>query len=138
MEDLWNIIKCFYIKTFGVSSEMVEMMASDNILLLSASGVSNSKISEALDIEMDSVITAICTYLSNDDISFSGWEESLKVNPFAIYQMLILLTGDDDYNLYKAEILSMDSSILEDIIHTSYMISKLYFDIDCVLDEEWK
>lgn len=138
MEELWNTMKKFYVDTFGIRDEVVEMMASDNILLLSASGASNDRISRVLDINIDSVTSAICFYLSNEDVDFSGWEESLKINPFSVYQTLILLTGDDEYNVYKAEIRSMNPEIMDDIVYTSYQVSKLYFDIDYILDEEWE
>ena len=138
MNDIWRNIKTFYEDNFGISEELVEVMACDNILLLCASGTSNKKISEFLDVDEESVADAIDRYLSTEKISFSGWDISLRVNPFSIYQMVVLLTGCDDYDIYRSEIISLSLDMDEDTLYLSYIISKKYFEIDSTIDKEWK
>ena len=80
----------------------------------------------------------ITSYFSTEDVSFGGWEESLKFNPFSTYQMLILVSGNDEYKDYESEVLSSNSEIPTDIIYTSYLVSKMYFEIDCLIEKDWK
>ena len=104
-DELWKEIKEFYLNTFGNSDCLVELMASDNILLLCASGASNDEISRTLDVDVDAVESTIIDYFG-DDITFSGWSDSLTINPFSMYQVIILQLGTVDYDVFHREVLS--------------------------------
>ena len=95
-KDKWNEIKQFYVDSFGISPELVDLLADNDIITMCVSGSSNATISKNLDIEVESVNTVILTILD-----FTGWKYDMSINPLSIYNDLALIKNKGGYPLFK-------------------------------------
>jgi len=134
-EEKWNEIKQFYMNSFGISPELVDLLADNDILVMCVSGSSNATISRNLDIEIESINTIILTILD-----FTGWKYDMGINPLSIYNDLAFVNNKGGYPLFKefdAVITKKDPSIGEKDRKTMFRVCKLYDSISSRLDKEW-
>ena len=134
-EEKWNEIKQFYMDSFGISPELVDLLADNDILVMCVSGSSNATISRNLDIEIESINTIILTILD-----FTGWKYDMSINPLSIYNDLAFIKNKGGYPLFKefdAVITKKDPSIGEKDRKTMFRVCKLYDSISSRLDKEW-
>ena len=134
-EEKWNEIKQFYMNSFGISPELVDLLADNDILVMCVSGSSNATISRNLDIEIESINTIILTILD-----FTGWKYDMGINPLSIYNDLAFVKNKGGYPLFKefdAVITKKDPSIGEKDRKTMFRVCKLYDSISSRLDKEW-
>ena len=131
-EERWNLVRQFYMDSFGVSPELVDLMASNEILLMCVSGASNSSISRILNIDMEDVQDIISTILN-----FKGWEDDLEFCPYRIYQ------EDNEYISFVGSIAELiEHFVLTewdiDDINTMYFNCQIYSEIEDKLEVGWK
>ena len=133
-KDGWEVIKRFYMDSFGIPGDLVDLLADSDILTMCASGSSNDSISKMFDIdELDvkAVISAI--------FKFDGWTYDLEINPLRIYEGLetdTFLGGYLLFNKFKTWIPPY-TSYSSDEIKTMFRICKLYKSIDLRIEKEW-
>ena len=121
--------------SFGISPELVDLLADNDILVMCVSGSSNATISRNLDIEIESINTIILTILD-----FTGWKYDMGINPLSIYNDLAFVNNKGGYPLFKefdAVITKKDPSIGEKDRKTMFRVCKLYDSISSRLDKEW-
>lgn len=124
----WNIVRQFYMDSFGIAPELVDLMASNEILLMCVSGSSNESISRILNIDEDDIEEIISLIFD-----FKGWEKDLNFNPYRIYR------EDPDYIAFVGSI--VDSRGTEDgdidTINTMFFNCQIYSEIEEKLDLNW-
>jgi hypothetical protein len=79
----WIEFKRMYMSKFNASSQVVELIASWEILLFCASGRSNLSISRFLDMDVDYITEVI-----QDNLKFQGFEYDLDLNPSSIFSRI--------------------------------------------------
>jgi hypothetical protein len=134
-EEKWNDVKQFYVNSFGISPELVDLLADNDILTLCVSGSSNATISTNLDIDVECVNEIILNILD-----FTGWKYDLDINPLNVYNDLAFIDNKGGYPLYKefdAIIIKKDPSIVDKDRKTMFRLCKLYDSISSRLDKEW-
>lgn len=131
-DDKWNIVRQFYMESFGISPDVVDLMASNDILLMCVSGSSTSSISRILDIDEHAVSEIIDTVFS-----FSGWDSDIEFNPYKIYK------EDKEYISFVGSIVDLNIEFkinpaleIKDI-NTMYANCEIYSTIEDKLDKEW-
>jgi hypothetical protein len=134
-KEKWDEIKQFYMDNFGISPDLVDLLADNDIITLCASGSSNDSISVSLDIDRSAIDTIILNVFD-----FTGWKYDLDVNPLNIYNDLAFIKNKGGYPLYKdfRDVVSKKDSTIKDIdIKTMFRLCKLYNSISTRLDREW-
>jgi hypothetical protein len=131
-EERWNVVRQFYMESFGVAPELVDLMASNEILLMCVSGSSNSSISRILNIDIEDVQDIISTIFN-----FDGWDDDLEFNPYQIYQI------DNEYIAFVGEIAELIEHFMLtdwdiDDINTMYFNCQIYSEIEDKLEVGWK
>ena len=135
----WNAVRQFYMESFGISPDLVDLMASNEILLMCVSGSSNCSISRILNIDEESINEIISTIFD-----FDGWEEDLEFSPYHIYEqdesniafigsIVDLFIGTGRVNLSKPN----KGSITIEEIDLMYRICTIYRSIEDKLEKEW-
>ena len=135
----WNAVRQFYMESFGISPELVDLMASNEILLMCVSGSSNSSISRILNIDEESINEIISTIFD-----FDGWKEDLDFSPFHIYEqdsnriafigsIVDLFVGTAKINISDPH----EDDINIDKIELMYKICSIYKSIEDKLEKEW-
>lgn len=76
----WESVKEFYQKEFGIDGWVVEMYANLDVLILCASGASNTTIEMFLEIPIYEVKKVI-----EETFDFAGWDKDLPVNPYKTF-----------------------------------------------------
>lgn len=136
-ENQWKTIKEFYYINFSIAPELVDLMASNDILIMCVSGASNNSISVILDVDMESVHEVVESVLG-----FDGWADDLLINPFSIYNLLLSHSGKRGFEMFKEFESMVDdnplSIVTDDDIKTMFRICKIYSEIESLLDIEWK
>ena len=135
-EEKWNEIKQFYLDSFGISPDLVDLLADNDILVMCASGSSNKSISAHLDIDIRSIKEIIQSVYS-----FPGWEEDIEFNPLQIFNEL-LDSGDYLFGDFKSSVTDqIDNFGLEPIrtggLRIMFRVCKLYESISERLEKEW-
>jgi len=77
----WERLKKFISERTGNSEAQVELMSVIEILDMCVSGASVLDICDSLELDVKFVSEILKKYLG-----FTGWEESLKINPLALYK----------------------------------------------------
>jgi hypothetical protein len=132
-EKRWDAVRQFYMESFGISPELVDLMASNEILLMCVSGASNSSISRILNIDKDAVEEILLTIFS-----FNGWEDDIEFSPYGIYQ------ADPSYISFVGSIadLNMEFNVEPNLdideINTMYFNCKTYSEIEDKMEVGWK
>lgn len=124
MENIeWKTIQEFYKEHFGTEMWLIEMLANRDILLLCASGASNTSISNFLDIPVDEIELVI-----KEAFEFPGWNTDLPINPYKEF----LTYGDFDRTELRsyAKLSGID---LQEIFNICLTMK----DIEERLDNEW-
>lgn len=129
----WNLVREFYSKNFDIPEDLVDLVASNDIILMCVSGSGNSSISRILDVDEDSIRDVLSTVLD-----FEGWDTDLPLNPFVIFNDLVD-HGKTLFQYFKHDVEYMCGTILsEDDIKTMFRICRIYSKIELLLDREWK
>jgi len=128
-EKRWQAVRQFYMESFGIAPELVDLMASNEILLMCVSGSSNNSISTILNIDIDAISEILEAILS-----FPGWEKDLEYSPYSIYKK------DSDYISFVGSIRESDDSddTTIDTINIMYNNCKIYESIEERLEINWK
>jgi hypothetical protein len=127
-EERWNTVRQFYMESFGIAPELVDLMASNEILLMSVSGSSNQSISRILNIDIDSIKEIISTIFD-----FDGWSTDLEFSPLHVYE------SDNSYIAFVGavvELFGQDKITIEEI-NTMHRNCEIYESIANKLDKEW-
>lgn len=130
-EERWNLIRDFYVSNFGVSPELVDLMASNDILLMCVSGSSNTSISKVLNIDEKSIKEIISLVLD-----FDGWTQDLDLNPYSIFNNIALM-GRILFRDFKIEIMSVAPHTKISEMEIMYRVCRVYDKISTKLDREW-
>ena len=128
---LWNQIRNFYKDTFNIKGKYVDMMSHREELVLCATGLSVSKISELLSIDLVDVKRTIMKYYF-----FTGWGTTFSVNPLHIYNKM--KKSSNAYELFYSKVLSLDSKITSKEITTVFRVCKLFTELDAELTDNWR
>ena len=128
-EKRWQVVRQFYMESFGIAPELVDLMASNEILLMCVSGSSNKSISSILNIDIEAVSEILDSILS-----FKGWEKDLEYSPYSIYK------EDPEYISFVGTIRDSDNndSTTIDTINIMYNNCKIYESIEERLEIDWK
>ena len=121
--------------SFGISPELVDLLADNDILIMCVSGSSNATISKNLDIDIESINEIILNILD-----FTGWKYDMDINPLSIYNDLAFLENKGGYPLFKEFdiiISKKNPDIGEKDRKTMFRLCKLYDSISSRLDKEW-
>jgi hypothetical protein len=119
-------------ESFGIAPELVDLMASNEILLLCVSGSSNTSISNLLNIEEDAVKDIITTIFD-----FDGWKEDLEFSPYRIFE------ESESYLAFVGTIAELRSefnvepNITIDDINVMYLNCQTYSRIEDQLEQGW-
>lgn len=125
--NTWETVKEFYYEKFDIRGELVDLMASYDILALSASGVSNETISSILNIDIEEVKSEIQKYLG-----FDGWEHTLEFNPRKMFENYSEI-DDASYAIFLFNIKQdgfKDANLLVDVLQRFHKLEK-------ELENEW-
>ena len=127
-EKKWNEVRQFYMNSFGIAPELVDLMASNDILLMCVSGSSNSAISKLLNIDEDAIKEIVSTILN-----FDGWTTDLDFNPYKIYQ------EDPSFISFVGCIAEMNNpEVTIDMIKVMHLSCIIYSEIEELLENGWK
>jgi hypothetical protein len=133
-EKRWNAVRQFYVESFGINPDVVDLMASNEILLMCVSGASNRSISLTLNMDESDVQEIISTILD-----FSGWTVDLDVNPLKIYSSLGYKGGYRRFTAFYDEMTKLYFTVIDDKkIQTMFRTCRVYEQIAQRLDAEWK
>ena len=130
-EAKWEVVRQFYMDSFGIAPELVDLMASNEILLMCVSGSSNESISKILNIDVDAV-----TEILDVVLSFPGWNKDLEFSPYNIYKQ------DNSFIGFVGTIVETigneqtDTTI--DAITLMYSSCRIYEEVEEMLDVGWK
>jgi len=129
-EKRWEVVRQFYMESFGIVPELVDLMASNEILLMCVSGSSNSSMSKILNIDEDSISEIILTIFD-----FSGWKEDLDINPLHVYEQ------DNSYISFVGAIaetrIGKETTITISDIDLMFRICEIYKSIEEKLEIGW-
>lgn len=131
--ELWETIKNYYKKAFGIDKNLVDLMASYDIALLCASGASNKRISSfvrgfsGVEITEEEVAKELYNVLG-----FSGWMEDLDINPYLEYDDSL---DEDDFREALIEKYGHDIPI--NMVGRMYEACVKCFLMEKKLESEW-
>lgn len=132
-EKRWNVVRQFYMDSFGIAPELVDLMACNDVLLMCVSGSSNYSISRLLNIDDVAILEILSTVLN-----FNGWKEDLPFNPYACYVSLPSVVGNSLYSSFRNEVIIVfGPHIIEGDIDIMYRVCKIYSEIEAKLDRDW-
>lgn len=132
--EVWDAVVKFYAENFGISSELVELMAVHDILKLCATGSTNKQIADYLGEDVSEVSRIIQKYYDN----FDGWPIELKVNPYSIMSdVLDVWEGLPRFDAFRTEVLTRDRTCNEFEVYFMYDVSKVCHDLERRLRNEW-
>jgi len=123
----WNAIKDFYYRVFGIEGKYVDLMASYDILLLSASGVCNETIAYVLCVSLEVVREEVKKYFN-----FTGYSNNLSINPITILREI-----DVDSLETFCKHLPKESDYATVEIECMYRVAKLFEGIRNDLEANW-
>jgi len=130
---IWEKVRTFYSDNFGLSENLVDLMASSDILLMCVSGSSNDSISRLLNVDEESV-----TEVVKQVLEFDGWAIDLPLNPYSIFTVLAN-DGKVLFRPFRDEIVLVFGTLLsEDSIKTMFRICRIYDKIERKLERDWK
>lgn len=121
-KEHWEAVKNFYVEKFGIDPELVDLNSNYSILVMCASGASNSSISKFLDIPEGSVELVL-----NEVFSFTGWTADLPFNPYKLY-----LQSEGDSDKMAKQLPSYSISL-----YLVYKMCETMERIDARLKNEW-
>ena len=130
-EVKWETVRQFYMESFGIAPELVDLMASNEILLMCVSGSSNESISRILNVDKESVAEILDVILT-----FPGWEKDLDFSPYRIFK------EDSSFIGFTGQVLETigpeDAGINLQTIKIMYNNCKIYESIEEKLEIGWK
>ena len=130
-EKKWKAVRQFYMDSFGIAPELVDLMASNEILLMSVSGASNKSISRILNIDETSIGEILLTVFD-----FAGWKEDLFFSPYRLYEIDRSLVGFIVLVKDTNELSNLTNIGIEDI-EIMYNMCSIYSEIESRLDTDW-
>lgn len=127
----WEIVKDFYVTTFSVPEELVDLVASSDVLLMCVSGACNESISNTLSIDVDIVGEILSTVLD-----FDGWDEDLNLNPYFVYNSMKSSTGFGvDSFIHDVSITNKEYTTSQ--IETMYRVCSIFSQIEGRIEKDW-
>jgi hypothetical protein len=130
-EERWNAVRQFYMESFGIAPELVDLMASNEVLLMCVSGSSTPAISRLLNIDEESVSEILTTIFD-----FPGWAYDLDYSPYNLYR------EDPTYLSFVGAIREQmdvrhDFDVGIEEIDTMFSLCEIYARIEERLEMEW-
>lgn len=119
-EKLWKDVLNFYKDTFGIPNDIIENLASYDIMYLCCTGLSNETISIDLDVDIDAVSKVL-----KDKLNFVGWYKDLDISPLFVYNSV---NGVRD--LYIASVMAVKGLIDNVYVNKSYTICRKFEKIE--------
>ena len=126
----WNAIKDFYYRVFEIEGKYVDLMASYDILLLSASGVCNETIAYVLEVSLEVVREEVKKYFN-----FTGYSNNLSINPLSVLREL-KENGDDSLEKFCYSLPNTGLYVLVEV-ECMYRVAKLFEGIRKDLEANW-
>lgn len=131
-EKTWEILRNFYKDNFGINPDVVDLVASNDILLMSVSGSSNHSISVMLDVDESVIVDVLRTVLD-----FDGWGDDLLTNPYYTFSYLCNM-GKTLFKDFRNEVVSTFGTTVKDAdIQTMFRVCRTYDKISERLEREW-
>jgi hypothetical protein len=119
IKEQWKLFTEYVSNEFGISEELLNYVAVEEILSCCATGLSNKTIANVCNCDIKYVIEVI-----NEFFNFNGWKDDLDINTYHIYESSGKLL--DSYRM----LVKLVSSVSEDIdINKSFNICKKYEEI---------
>jgi ribosomal silencing factor RsfS len=112
--NYWEVIQKVYEEKFGTPPKILDYIATQQILKLCCTGLSNKKIAEYLEIDIEDVENTLFEFLN-----FEGWENDLDINPLHIFEKVKNL---DNFIIFMVK----SSMISEKIANNFYEVCKKY------------
>lgn len=126
-EEVFNEIRDIYINNLKFSTELVDYLSNEEILLHSVQGRSNSYIaSKYLMLEED------VQKIVSDYLGFNGWKYDLDVNCYDFY--LVSKKGFDDY-VFNCYLVSPNFS--QQLVLATYFICRIFDELKERMDNEY-
>jgi hypothetical protein len=113
--EKWQDIQKLYEEKFNIPPRIIDLVACDDILLLSVSVLSNETISNQTGYDLIYVTSVIKTFLE-----FDGWEHDLDINPFFVYNK------DKTYDFYAINVTTVSAITTAKQKETSYCLCKRF------------
>jgi hypothetical protein len=127
-KDLWEEVRDYYYKRFGIAPELVDIAPVLDILRLSASGSSNKVIAEFFNEHEMGVSETVDAYLG-----FMGWEHNLSFSPLKIYKEL----NKPSLEVFKEHVVLRFGITNDMVILYMYNASVIVDKLERLFDEKW-
>jgi hypothetical protein len=121
----WEVFTEYVYNRFGISKEILDYIAVNDILLCCVAGLGNNTISMKYKLSADYVSDVLKEFLD-----FDGWEHDLDVNTFFIYE-----TSGTLFESFKMMIELTTKLLTDNEIENAYRICKLYTKIKERIDD---
>lgn len=123
--DSWDIIQDLYENRLGIPKSITYLLSIELIVKGCAMGLSNSRISKRLDIDVFYI-----SQILSKEVDFEGWTNDLDFSPLAIYNR-----SDGNFIAYKQEIETISPFYFEDKVKSSFYVCKVYNNIKKEIDK---
>jgi len=113
--DAWEEIQKLYEEKFHIPPRIIDLVACDDVLLLSVSGLSNETIARETGLDLAYITTVIKTFLE-----FDGWIQDLDINPFYRYNK------NKEHAEYVHDLQMISPLVKAKDVETSYCLCKRF------------
>jgi hypothetical protein len=125
MQTNWEIFRKYYSELFGVSLELVDILAVYDVLRMCACGYANYRISKKTKLDIFYIEETLLTYYD-----FYGWNFDLDFSPIALYNR-----SNDNINRFEEEIRMTSNRVDEGFIKRMFEISQRFTKIKGEVEE---
>jgi len=112
----WEIFKKYYAELFGISLELVDILAVYDVLRMCACGYANFKISKRTKLDIQYIEETLFTYFD-----FYGWNFDLDFSPIALYNRC-----NDNITFFEQEIRMISNRTDERFIKRMFEVCQRY------------
>lgn len=123
----WEDIKVMIGKQLHIPDDILDYIATADILQLCASGCSIYTISRFTNLELPYVVDVITKTLK-----FKGWDKDLDYNPYQVFK-----TCDGNFDSYLSELKILRPNLTDSEIGESFLVSNRYNKIDIEMEKFW-
>lgn len=126
--EVWNEVRDYYYKRFGIAPELVDIAPVLDILRLCASGSSNKSIAVFLGETEMGISEVIDAYLG-----FMGWEIDLSFSPLKLYKQL----NNPDEETFKNNVVLKHKYLITHDLERMYKAAAMVEKLERLFDEKW-